>query len=512
MGAGRTEFELKFTGAPADVAALPASDFLAAVAPSGGTWERLSSTYFDTADGALAAQGLSLRLREEGADFIQAVKARGAHRAERMEYETSILRAADFPAPTGDAEIDAVIGGLRGALLPVAGTTVDRWFAVVRFKGADIEFAVDLGRSESRDREGKTFAGPLAEVELELLSGDPTAVFDFARLLAANAQLRLRAESKLEAALALQATEGPTPRRKKGAIESEMTGADALAAALTEGAARMAALQAPLVDLRRPEAVHQMRVELRRLRAIERVFRRYLRSSEIAGLAARAKLIAATLGPARDWDVFLAETVPAIDADYAADTLKGLKVRSEILRAQAWARAVAAITDSAFARFLIDVTEAGALQAWRKDARAGLARPVREVAPRILDRSLKKAVKTAAAVKGVEDLAARHPLRIALKKLRYPVQLFGRLYPKAARKDYMAALSALQDAFGAINDAVTAQHLADEAAANGGEGAMRAAGFISGYGAAHAREAAKAIDAAWDAFEKTEPFWRQGKD
>lgn len=511
MGAGRTELELKFTGTPAAVAALPASDFFAAAAPEGGAWERLSSTYFDTPDGALAAQGLSLRLREEGAEFVQAVKAKGASPAARMEYEIAIRRAEEFPAATGDKGIDAAIAAVKGGLQPIAGTSVDRWASVVRFKGAQIELAVDLGRSESRDGEGRVFTGPLAEVEMELLSGDPAALFSFARLAAANAPIRLSAASKLEAALALQEDAPLTPKRKKGPIGDEMTGADVLAGALAGGAARMAALQAPLIDLRLPEGVHQMRVELRRLRAIERVFRRYLNDDEIAALAARAKVIASALGPARDWDVFIGETLPAgTSSDYAPETLMQLKARAEGLRAEAWARAVATISGRGFTRFLIDVTEAGALQAWRSGARAGLGRPVREIAPKILDRALNKALKTAAAgAIGAHDLAARHPLRIALKKLRYPVQVFRGLYPKAARKDYMAALSALQDAFGAVNDAVVAQHRADDAAVGGGEGAMRAAGFISGYKAAEAREAAKKIDAAFAAFEKMTPFWRE---
>ncbi len=298
MGSGRIEFELKFTGAPGDLAALPGGRFFAAVAPAGGEWERLSSTYFDTADGVLARRGLSLRLREEGADFIQAVKAKGANPASRMEYEVSIARAEDFPAPVGDAAIDALIEGLIAKLVPVAGTAVDRWSSVVSFKGSKIELAVDLGQAESRDGEGRIFAGPMAEVELELVDGEPAAVFDFARLLRANAPLRLSGGSKLETALALQDPANPTPKRKKADIDPEMSAADVLAASLTEVAARLAELQPALIDYRRVEGVHQMRVALRRLRAIERIFRRYLVSDEIAGLAARAKLFAGALGPA----------------------------------------------------------------------------------------------------------------------------------------------------------------------------------------------------------------------
>jgi len=56
---------------------------------------------------------------------------------------------------------------------------------------------------------------------------------------------------------------------------------------------------------------------------------------------------------------------------------------------------------------------------------------------------------------------------------------------------------------------VTAQRLADAAAASGGEDLMRAAGFVSGYRAAEAQNAAKEIDAALSAFEKMDPFWRK---
>lgn len=517
MGAGHTEFELKFTGAPGCLAALPASRFFAAVAPEGGAWERLSSTYFDTDDGALAKRGLSLRLREEGAAYIQAVKARGQNHASRTEYEVAIAKAEDFPAPVGDDVIDELIESLIPELVPIAGTAVDRWAAVLRYKGAEIELGVDLGQMESRDGAGRIFAGPLAEVELELMSGETAAVFDFARLLIENADLRLGGGTKLDAALALADPGNPTPRRKKDDVEGETIAADVLAGSLTDAAARMAELLPALIDFRRAEGVHQMRVALRRLRAIERIFRRYLRSDEIAKLAARAKAIASALGPARDWDVFLEETLPQASAESAVEeSLRALKARAEIARAEAWAGAVATVSGKEFTGFMLDVMEAGTEMRWREGARKALFLPAREFAPRVLDRALEKARRTAKEVIGSDEIAARHPLRIALKKLRYPIQLFRGLYPKEKRRDYMASLSALQDAFGAVNDAVVAQRLAEEAAgmngAGGGEKLIRAAGFVSGYKAAQAREAAKKIDAAWDAFDKTAPFWREDKN
>lgn len=510
MGAGRTEFELKFTGAPGDLAALPASRLFAALAPEGGVWERLTSTYFDTPEGDLAKRGLSLRLREGGATYVQAVKAKGANWAARTEYEVAIEKAEDFPAPVGDESVDELLEAMLPRLVPIAGTAVDRWAAIVSYKGAEIELAVDLGEAESRDGEGRICAGPMAEVELELLRGESAAVFDLARLLTDHADLRMSGGTKLETALALADPGNPTPKRKKDNVDLETIAGDVLAGALVAGAARLAELQPALIDYRRAEGVHQMRVALRRLRAIERIFRRCLRSDEIANIATRAKAIAGRLGPARDWDVFLEETLPAAaDGGSAPASVRALKAQAEAARAAAWADAVAAVREPAFTAFLLDVMEAGTVARWREDAKKALSLPARDFAPKVLDRALKKALRMAEDTLGEADLAARHPLRIALKKLRYPIQLFRGVYPKEDRKEYMAALSALQDAFGALNDAVVAQELAERAAGEGGETLMRAAGFISGYKAAEAREAAKKIDAAWDAFEKTTPFWRR---
>ena len=54
------------------------------------------------------------------------------------------------------------------------------------------------------------------------------------------------------------------------------------------------------------EAVHQMRVALRRLRAALAFFGREFPCPEFAAFRAEAKAIATTLGQARDWDVFIA--------------------------------------------------------------------------------------------------------------------------------------------------------------------------------------------------------------
>lgn len=508
MGQGAREFELKFAGAPGDVAALPDSLFMRAIAPGGGAWERLASTYYDTPASLLQGNRLSLRLREESGIRIQAVKRpKNGAAIDRTEYEREIKPGDPFPAMVGEAEVDALLHLASDHISPIAATTVDRWSHIASYGASRIEIAVDLGRAESWTEAGAHVEAPLAEVELELIEGDPKDVFDLGRLLLANAPLRLSVTTKLGMARSL-ADGGPYAigDAERLQLAPEQTAGAVLTHALAGLAARISSLAPVILEARKVEGVHQMRVSLRRLRAIERTFRPFVDGSSLRDLAFQAKLIARCLGPARDWDVFVEETLPAMQENaYAAEGAAQLMASASAARARAWAEAVRAVGGKAFARFMIDLAEAASGPQWERAA--ALQRPIGEIAPLALEKRLKRARKIAAEIDRTQ-LAGWHPLRIALKKLRYPLQMFRSLYPKEARKPYMSALSTLQDAFGHINDAATAQRLADEAATGEGGNAMRAAGFICGYKAAEAEAAARQLEAEWAAFVEMTPFWR----
>jgi inorganic triphosphatase YgiF len=512
MAKRNKEFELKFTGSPTDIAALPRSLFLSAIYRDKGEWERLDTTYFDTSKGSIKNAGLSLRLREKAGRLVQTVKCAqaGGGCIERDEVEFPLAQKSDFPKRTGDTEIDSVIVQHAQSLMPIARTASDRWSAQVRFRSSQIEIAIDIGCVESWNEAGTIFRTPLAEIELELKTGSAADVFDLGRLLARNVPVRLSTRSKLETALALpHGAAGMIKQRKKSQAAPGDPVADILQRALSDIAFRLTDLQPVLVDMRQVEGVHQMRVALRRLRAVEGLFRPHLASKSIFNLANAARLFARHLEEARDWDVFLEETLPAaLESGYAPHDANRLKAVAEAQRAEGWAGAVAAVSGPDFTVFLIDLMEAAVLAPWRQGAGKQLSFPASKFAPRALDGSLKKATKTAKRIR-LDHLDELHQLRIALKKLRYPVQIFRSIYPKERRKAYMAALSALQESLGAVNDAVVAQRLANSAAAGNGDGAMRAAGFVCGYKAAEAEAAATQIRAAWPEFSATAPFWRE---
>lgn len=514
MASNGKELEIKFIGGGAELSALPGSAFMDALTRGEGGWERLETRYYDTSEGELTAAGISLRQRSVGSSKrVQTVKRKGGEGLVAREEWERILAAGDaFPALTGASDVDVLLSTLAGRLQPTVEMDVDRWSCEFPFRGSVLEIAVDMGVSKITDGREEGVPSFLGEAELELISGDAKDLFAAAKLVLVNTGLRLHARSKLDTAKAAAVPGGLTaiPNRASLSLDENESAGAVLQKALTAIVERMISIQPAILDARAVEGVHQMRVELRRFRAIERVFRRALGDDQaLSRLAARAKMIARSLGPARDWDVFIGETLPfAAGHDYAPAGFSTLTARAHALRAKAWSEATAVISDLDFSQFLLDLVEAAQTAPWGSNGGGeALSQPAGKFAGKALDRTWRKTRKTARNI-DPDNLAARHPLRIALKKQRYAVQLFRSLYPKDRRKPYMAAMSALQEAFGAVNDAVAAQNLADIAACDGGAEAMRAGGFISGVHAARAEAAAKEIDAAWARFEAMTPFWR----
>lgn len=509
MGRSGLELELKFTGAPEQVAALPTSPWLQSletVPGHAGQWMRLTSRYYDTPDGALQHDRAALRVRDENGVRVQTVKRSTAAAAiVREEYETTLSARAPFPAATGDREMDASLIALRPRLEEIATITVDRWYQRIRFGASIFDIAIDLGHGGNHATKTRF---PIAEMKIEFVSGDMADLFALARIIARKTPLRLGIKTKLEIARG----EIYTLRKlKKPDMDADAPASDALQAMLAAVAARIIEVQDPLIDLRASAGVHQMRVALRRFRAVERTFRTAIKGQSLYRLTRRARAIAHGLGEARDYDVFLDETLPELlthdDAPPHGD-FDVLRQRAEMTRAAAWARAHALIASEDFALFGIDLLEAGVLAPWRKKLKARGHLPLKAFAPGALDRALLRSQRAEYDMDRTR-LAARHPLRIALKKQRYATQMLGPIYEKEQRKPYMQTMSRLQEALGIVNDAVVARQIADECASGAGKAAMRAAGFITGYKTAQAKAGVEEIDRAWAAFENEPQFWHE---
>lgn len=515
--AQKIELELKLTGAAEDVARLRASPLISALRDGPETFERLVTTYYDTPRGDLAAAGLSLRLREEGGRRVQTMKRAGpgGSTVARREEERALLPGEVFPARPQDPFFAAALAPVAATLAPVSRTVTDRWSTELISKGARIEAAFDIGRAELFEAGAIAAAGPLAEAEFELLTGEPKRLFALTRraIKDTSGRLRLGAASKAEQARRLLKP-ALAPPESPIHLEADQSAADVFAAALAQTAHRLADCQNAVIAARAPEGAHQMRVALRRLRAVERLFRKALRSEETEGLAARARAFASALGPARDWDVFCDKTLPEVAARAGGGAgFEALSARAFALRAEAWNDAAATIGGRKFQKFLLDLNAAAVLQRWRKGARKDLEGRARRFARRALDKRLARlaAIGASLSAGGEHEEAAesRHAVRIELKKLRYAAQLFRPLFSGGGRKRYVAAMSRLQDEFGALNDASVAGRLATAASEGQGKDALRAAGVLTGYCAREAETAALFLARDFTEFVATPPFWRK---
>lgn len=462
---------------------------------------KLATAYYDTPDDNLARRGLSLRVRKAGRKREMTLKAGEARGLGRSEWSVPVNGGAPDPALLPPKARERLGDVEPGQLIQRHGAEVARRTKLVERGGSAIEIALDFGRLTASGRDQ-----PLAELELELKRGGPGPLFELADELLAALPLGLSARSKAERGLELATGAGPAAVKAGQADYPADASVEAALAAFCRAAAIHAAGNiAAIAEAGDPEGVHQMRVALRRLRSAFGLFSKDL-SPPAREVDAMAKSVLKALGEARDLDVFCDETLPPLLAgapEARMEEMEALAAMAESSRREARAAARRLAGGPALARLVV------ALHALAEDGpllEADADDPVADIAPPLLDKRLRKALKRGKAYArlGWED---RHKVRIAVKKLRYALDFFASLHGGKQSRAFARRMSRLQDDMGAANDAHVAQELAAKIAA-GDILAMRGAAFVAGWQARALGEGEKELVAAWKAFRRQKPFWR----
>jgi inorganic triphosphatase YgiF len=513
------EIELKLSGQPERLKSAFASTAISARATGRGQTKRLENVYYDTDDQRLRARGLAFRVRKDGRRYYQTLKSNdaGGLAAYRGEWQTP-LRSSEPDLALMPAGAAAVLDGLvkPDELKSLFTTRVQR--LVRRIHATDdhgrsslVEAALDLGSIECN---GSSL--PIAEVELELLEGSPAALYALALELDALAPLHVETRSKSARGYALAAGMGPAWHKAQlPALDRHATVDDAIQAILRSCIEQWSANEAAAHDGGDPEGVHQMRVAIRRLRSGFSVFGRLLDPEARAWLSGEAKAIVSSLGPARDWDVFLTELLAPVRSARSNDAqLARLAEAAETARAKGYAQARAAIEAPSYTRYLLQLGQWIEARRWRDGAtergHAWLDRPIVDFAAHVLGKRHRKALGLG---RHFADLAAgeRHQVRIALKKLRYASEFFQALFSKRHTKPYLGALKELQDDLGHLNDVAVAEQLIgsliDHAAGEHGGRLRTAGGLVLGWHARGAVDLEPRAVRAWNAFAQRHPFW-----
>ncbi|MGX7707728.1 CYTH and CHAD domain-containing protein [Methylobacterium sp. Gmos1] len=507
------ETELKLDVEASDIARLREHPLLA------GDWTEteLSSTYFDTPDGRLREAGYTLRVRQDGDRHIQTVKARGNGGVglfDRPEWESDVAGPNPEPAAFAGTPVAKILDG--GAdLAPLYTSTVTRSVRCLGETGpagSRIEVALDRGRVWGPDDR----VSPVSEIEFELTGGTPSALFDLARSLGADVPLRLGVLSKFERGDALIGGRlGRAVKAEPVPLDPDMTAAQAFQAVALACLRQTRLNETVLLARRDVEALHQLRVSLRRLRSAFSLFGGVIEDRRMPAIKAEVKRLSESFGHARNLDVYLGKTLPR-ERERRPDEngLLILERHLETERAVAHEAVRAVLESREWRDCLLDLVawiEAGP---WLGPDNPHAARrdgPAKAFASEELERRRRQVKKRGRHLADL-DPEARHQVRIAAKKLRYGAEFFAALYSgKKATKRHAAfveALADLQDHLGDLNDIATAHTLAAELARGAPEGAVFAAGMATADTEARSQhllaEAAKAHEALID----VRPFWR----
>lgn len=504
MAAPAIEIELKFRLGPGAATRLAAHPALAGEE----TVQDLRSVYFDTSDQALRRAGWGLRVRAAGRGYVQTLKGQaGGDVLRRDEWETPVpSEVLDLKALKA-TPVAALLKGGRRALAPRFASTVRRRARLIAFDGAVIEAAYDEGELSCGDR-----TEPLRELELELKEGPPEALFALARRLSADVALAPLFESKAERGWRLAHKAEHAPRfAVADPLPRALTAEEALRRTALAALGQVSANAELLRRVRRPEALHQMRVGLRRLRAALSVFAPLL-GEDAAAVGAELKWLARETDAARDLDVFIREVFHPAALETPDPDLAPLGLRLLAARSQAYRRVMAAIDSPRYAALMLETLAWIETGPWRRDPDPvrtwRRARPVADFAAEALER-LNRRVRRGGDRLDRLDAAGRHTLRIRVKRLRYAAEFFGGLFGRPRReKRFLQALAAVQDAFGALNDLTVARdRIPAEARLTAPEIAF-AAGRLIGRRERNAAALRAASDRAFARLADARPFWR----
>jgi inorganic triphosphatase YgiF len=425
---------------------------------------RLHSVYLDTPERILAHHGVALRARRQQRRWEMTAKWFGrvvgdVH--ERPELTVPLRAAPRAPFLVEDETMRLHLGALCAGrpLEPILLTDIHRRRVQVRRRDASAEtpplaeMALDRVQLKHPHRTG--VADRYLELEIELVDGDRNDLRRLAEMLRRAFDLRPSPESKFSRGLRLYYDLDPSLQR-----EAPVAAAEPLEIAGRKIVARhLRALRANDPGTRLgadPEALHDMRVASRRLRAALRTFGDGLPTRGRRTLEEELRWLRRCLGTVRDLDVQL-ERVAASAAAAPAGQRRLLEPFQAHLRRERETRRaeMLAALDSARYRNLLLGVERFALGGARRRPPVPARAAIGVAGQHALQRSLRRLLKRGKAVHQTPNPEDLHAVRIRAKQLRYILEFLRDITGKPGQRS-VKRLVRLQDVLGAYHDAVVA--------------------------------------------------------
>ena len=451
--------------------------------------QSIKIVWHDSPEHALLADGLTL------------AEQRGVWRLERVLPGADTWLPAQPPPVVAEAPDPST---LPSPLAPLAAFDGRRTSSVHRLGDSAITLAVDRGTLRSVTAEHQA-----ARV---CVSGDEAAVHAAIQLIAGAIPVTVPLASLAEEAIALATGRKPQFRHEGAPVLPDSIAAPADALAHIIGHMTDVILShAPLAagpDETGIEAVHQMRVAVRRARSALSVFRPVVEPAAFTAVNDRFRTLGAQLAPVRDWDVFVEETMLAIQGAFPGDhRIERLAVAAARRRQEHRAALNTYLGSRAFRELGIELAWFSAATGWHIPLAGEDLEPLSLSAfsATVLQERWKKLISAGKRMDQL-DVPALHGVRLRAKRARYAAEMFATLHRGKAAHRFIRRLSVLQQRLGVLNDGAVATHLLQELGGPSGRHAY-AVGVVAGFIAARSGRIRPRIIAAFEKFRRQPTYW-----
>lgn len=193
------------------------------------------------------------------------------------------------------------------------------------------------------------------------------------------------------------------------------------------------------------KGLHRLRIACRRLRALISLGHERLPEPEWRPLQRALRALLRATGPARDWQVLLAETLPTLLVGSEDAACQALLAEARQQEAVARRHGADALRGHGHLPLLL------ALERYLLACAAAEDSDLRPAAAAVLGRQHRRLRRRARRLER-DDPEALHQLRLRLKAQRYRVELLAPYYSGKAAARYLARLKQLQDQLGRLHD------------------------------------------------------------
>lgn len=456
------EIELKLKIARRDIDRLREHPAIVNAQLSPPTVHHLISIYYDSPTYELLQKGISLRVRNMDGGWFQSIKSTGHVQTglhARMEWEDLLSKGApDFNKITEPALLTIFDSpSFQKTLTPIFVTDVQRSEWQLQLANGHIEMALDDGHLRINEQA----LDDICEVELELKSGKADQLFAFALSLHHAIPMEIENISKAELGYRhLRPTKICSVKARKVHLDQSLSPTEAFHKLVWTCLEQLQSNHPAILAALDFDAIHHMRVAMRRIRSAIEIFRRTTDKSDISPILSNLRWINQTLGEARDLEVLLADTLPQSQTVFG-DHPGFLVLKQNALAAQkkSYRRICNMIHSQRYQSTLLQL----ALWLSQEEHFHHEKDTLLTFAKKSLSRQHKKMMRDVANLDTMTP-EEQHKVRLRGKKLRHSVEFFGDLFKdhedfEAAFRSYLTKLIKLLNRLGLTNDVTVSETL-----------------------------------------------------